>query len=98
MEEDLKSSQTLIGVGIDTARYGHYVTFLREDLQPAAKPLEMAEKAVQIDSANGAYLDTIGWIHYKLGNYELARDYILHALSLRENSAEVIEHMGNYMR
>jgi transposase len=44
MEENFKSPQTLIGVGIDTARYGHYVTFLREDLQPAAKPLEMAEK------------------------------------------------------
>ena len=25
-----------LGVGIDTARYGHHVTFLREDKQPAA--------------------------------------------------------------
>ena len=24
-----------LGVGIDTARYGHHVTFLREDKQPA---------------------------------------------------------------
>ena len=33
-----------IGVGIDTARYGHYVTFIRgHDLQPAAPPLEMSE-------------------------------------------------------
>jgi len=28
-----------IGVGIDTARYGHRVSFLRPDRQPAAKPL-----------------------------------------------------------
>jgi len=34
---------TVIGVGFDTARYGHHATFLREDLQPAAKPLEFLE-------------------------------------------------------
>jgi transposase len=32
-----------IGVGIDTARYGHRVSFLRPDLQPAAKPLTVTE-------------------------------------------------------
>jgi transposase len=33
------------GVGIDTARYGHYAAFLREDLQPAADELAFAESA-----------------------------------------------------
>jgi transposase len=32
-----------IGVGIDTARYGHRVSFLRPDRQPAAKPLTVTE-------------------------------------------------------
>lgn len=32
-----------IGVGIDTARYGHRVSFLRADRQPAAKPLTVLE-------------------------------------------------------
>jgi len=32
-----------IGVGIDTARYGHRVQFLRDDRQPAAKPLTVTE-------------------------------------------------------
>src|ERR671924_155405 len=34
-----------IGVGIDTARYGHNATFLRPDLQPAAANLTFAENA-----------------------------------------------------
>jgi len=34
-----------IGVGIDTARYGHYAAFLGEDLQPAAAELLFAESA-----------------------------------------------------
>src|SRR5216683_5295999 len=32
-----------LGVGIDTARYGHRVSFLRPDRQPAAKPLTVLE-------------------------------------------------------
>jgi transposase len=32
-----------IGVGIDTARYGHRVSFLRPDRQPAAKPMTVME-------------------------------------------------------
>ena len=32
-----------IGVGIDTARYGHRVSFLRPDRKPAAKPMTVME-------------------------------------------------------
>jgi transposase len=35
-----------IGVGIDTARYGHRVCFLRPDHQPAARPLTVLESRV----------------------------------------------------
>ena len=34
-----------IGVGIDTARYGHYAAFLRDDLQLAADELAFVETA-----------------------------------------------------
>jgi transposase len=34
-----------IGVGIDTARYGHYAAFLQDDLQPAADELLFPESA-----------------------------------------------------
>jgi len=32
-----------IGVGFDTARYGHHATFLRSDRQPATSPLDFLE-------------------------------------------------------
>jgi transposase len=40
---DSSSSLTSIGVGIDTARYGHRVSFLRPDRQLAAKALTVLE-------------------------------------------------------
>jgi transposase len=36
-------NQPVFGVGIDTARYGHHVSFLRPDCQPAAKPMTVME-------------------------------------------------------
>ena len=44
-----------IGVGIDTARYGHRVSFLRPDRLPAAKPLTV--NAFGVMSA-----DRVGWV------------------------------------
>lgn len=37
------SAPRVIGVGIDTARYGHQATFLRDDRQPASAPLTITE-------------------------------------------------------
>ena len=37
------SPQPVLGVGIDTARYGHHVSFLRSDCQSAAKPIIVLE-------------------------------------------------------
>ena len=37
------SFATVIGIGLDTARYGHHVTFLDENCQHAAKPFEFLE-------------------------------------------------------
>jgi transposase len=39
----VSQSLSAIGIGIDTARYGHLVTFLRPDCQPAAKKLLVME-------------------------------------------------------
>lgn len=40
------SAPVLIGVGIDTARYGHRASFLRADRQPAAQDLNFTESSV----------------------------------------------------
>lgn len=57
--------------------------------------MEMAQKAVASDSTNGAYLDTLGWIYFKMGDYQNALMYILKAVKYRDNSAEVMEHLGD---
>jgi tetratricopeptide (TPR) repeat protein len=57
--------------------------------------LDMARKAVEAQPKNGAYLDTIGWIYYKLGNFDLALKFVQESIDNREGSAVVIEHLGD---
>ena len=45
-----------IGVGIDTARYGHRVSFLRPDRKPAAKPITVMENHAGYQSFKDALL------------------------------------------
>ncbi len=56
--------------------------------------LQMAKHALSKDSTNGAYLDTVGWIYYKLGDYQTALEFLLQAVKNREESAEVLQHVG----
>jgi tetratricopeptide (TPR) repeat protein len=57
--------------------------------------LKMSIKAIEQQPENGAYLDTIGWIYYKLKQYNLALDYIKQSLNNREDNPIVIEHLGD---
>ncbi len=57
--------------------------------------MKMAQKALAKDPDNGAYLDTIGWIYYKMGDYEKALEYVKKACEQREDNAVVVEHLGD---
>jgi tetratricopeptide (TPR) repeat protein len=57
--------------------------------------LTMAEKAVQAEPDNSAYLDTLGWIYYMMGKYNLALIHIKKSVEKRVDSAVVVEHLGD---
>src|SRR5260370_12951475 len=58
-----------IGVGFDPSRYGHHVTFLREDLQPACPPSEIAESRQGYDQLRHQFqllLQGCGSVHFHI--------------------------------
>jgi len=57
--------------------------------------LEMSKKAITAKPDNAAYLDTIGWIYFKLGNLTEAEKYIKKSVEIREDSPVVLEHLGD---
>ncbi len=56
--------------------------------------LKLVNKALEKEPENSSYLDTKGWILYKLGRAKEAVDYVYKALQKDENNTEVLEHMG----
>ncbi len=57
--------------------------------------LKMAEQAVEKEPENASYLDTIGWVYFKLGDYKLAKEKIEKALKIEEKNATIIDHLGD---
>jgi transposase len=84
-----------IGVGIDTARYGHYAAFLRPDLLPVADELPFTESAQGYDALR-ARLDLIvhnlGPVHFHVrldaaGQYADNLLHFLHQGATRDTHA-----------
>jgi tetratricopeptide (TPR) repeat protein len=59
------------------------------------RSLEMSRKAVDLQPDNASYLDTIGWIFFRLGRYTEAETYVKKAISKGEVNAVVYEHLGD---
>lgn len=61
--------------------------------------LTMSTAAVDKDSTNSAYLDTLGWIFFKMKNYTDALRLIQKAVDLRQHNgssdAVLLEHLGD---
>ena len=57
--------------------------------------LNMIKKAVDLDPANGAYLDSLGWAYYKLGKYDLAEDTLIKASQRIGTDPTVQDHLGD---
>lgn len=73
----------------------NYSYSLAERSLQLERALDMAREAVEAEPENSAYLDTLGWIYFKLGNYLEAERYIAKAISIGNASAVVVEHLGD---
>ena len=56
--------------------------------------LTMVQKAVQQDPQNGAYLDSLGWVYFKMGQYALAEANLRKASERMGQDPAVHDHLG----
>src|SRR5271157_1275699 len=56
--------------------------------------LGYVRRAVALDPQNGAYIDSLGWVYYRLGNYDLAEENLRRASERIGNDPTVHEHLG----
>ncbi|HEY0156770.1 MAG TPA: tetratricopeptide repeat protein [Thermoanaerobaculia bacterium] len=58
---------------------------------------EMLTRAVGQEPENGAYVDSLGWVYFRLGNLELAEKYLTDATRLLPRDATIHEHLGDVL-
>lgn len=76
----------------------NYAYFLSLENTKLDKALQMSILSNKLDSNNPSNLDTLGWIYYLRGEYELAKKYIQQAIANdKHNSAELYLHYGDVM-
>lgn len=57
--------------------------------------LSLIEQALRLSPDSGAITDSLGWAHYKMGNYERAVFYLERAAALAPDIAEILDHLGD---
>ncbi len=56
--------------------------------------LKLIETALKVEPENGFYLDSLGWVYYRKGDYSKAVDVLIRAVELTLDST-IIEHLGD---
>lgn len=94
-ESDSLYEQALLLDSTNALVLNNYGYSLSERGLQLERALQMATTAVAADPENASFLDTIGWIHFQLGNYDTARTYIEKSVATGEASPVVLEHLGD---
>lgn len=57
--------------------------------------LDLVTRAVALDPDNGSYVDSLGWVYYRMGRPEAARVELERAVRLEPEDATLQEHLGD---
>ncbi len=72
--------------------YAYYLSVRNERIEDA---YEMSKRSLEHEPTNPSFLDTLGWIYFKKGNYNKAYEYVKASIENGSTSATVFEHMGD---
>ncbi|MDC0358842.1 tetratricopeptide repeat protein [Oligoflexia bacterium] len=75
------------------------LNFVAYELAENGKELERAKKlieqALEIKANDGYFLDTLGWIYFKKGDFDKAEEILGRAVSLTGGDVVILEHYGD---
>lgn len=95
-EAAVEQFRKLLAVQPDNAAALNYLGYmLAERNQSLEEARTMLLKAVEHDPTSGAYLDSLGWVYFRLGDLDLAEKHLLDAVRLEPFDATLQEHLGD---
>ncbi len=61
------------------------------------RALEFVKKALKLEPDNAAYLDTLGWIYFRMGRLEESLTELRRALEKEPDESEIQDHVGDVL-
>ncbi len=101
-KRDYTSSDSLFSLSIDAdpkhaLSLNNWAYSLAERNKRLDEALGYAQRAVALEPQNPSFLDTLGWIYFKLENYQQAKEWIQKSIATGSSSAAVYEHYGDVL-
>jgi len=82
----------------DAQAYNNYAYSLVERDLNIEFALELAKNAIRLSPNSAAYLDTIGWIYFKLNQYDEALQFIKESLVIDSGNITIQEHLNQIIK
>ena len=95
-EQSEAEFRKLLQANPSSARALNYLGYMLADRNVRLnEALEMIQKAVDQEPTNSAYLDSLGWVYYRLNKLEEAEDNLRRSLQYGSRDAAVYDHLGD---
>jgi tetratricopeptide (TPR) repeat protein len=78
----------------DAQAYNNFAYSLVERKDNLDFALDLALNAIRIEPKSAAYLDTVGWIYYKLEQFDKAIKYVKESLLIDSKNVTIKEHLN----
>lgn len=94
--EAVAAFEKLLQVNQDHAAGLNYLGYLWADRgENLPRALQLIQKAVALEPTNGAYLDSLGWVYFRLDRLEEAEENLRAARALNPDDSAIEEHLGD---
>lgn len=94
-ESDKAFDEALKNDPQNASTLNNYAYFLSERGERLAKAKEMSAQSLKIRPDEGTFLDTYGWILYKMGDYDKAREAVEKAAGNPRADGTIFDHLGD---
>lgn len=100
IDEAIDNLEKALKKNPESARINNFLGYLYADYnRQLERSLHLIRKALSIEPTNGAYLDSLGWVYFRKGKYDLALQKLLEAErrldETRSADPVVYEHIGD---
>lgn len=94
--ESIVAFEKLIELRPDHGAALNYLGYMYADRnENLERALDLVTRAVALEPSNAAYLDSLGWICFRMGNFEEAERHLLTAKRLSPDDPTIEDHLGD---